>query len=52
VAVEREFVWNGLKHENAICEGGVETDREETDENDFGSSCLVQFRRKNSARIW
>jgi len=31
LAVERELVWNGLSHENAICEGEIETNREESD---------------------
>jgi len=39
-------VWSGLRHENAICEGEVETNREESNKNDCRSSCLVQFETK------
>jgi len=46
LAVEGEFVWVGLKHQNAICEGEIETNREEINENDCGLSCLVQFETK------
>jgi len=46
LAVEGEFVWNGMRHENAICEGEIETNREESIENDCRSSCLVQFETK------
>jgi len=46
LAVEGEFVWVGLKHENAICEGEIETNRKESNENDCGLSCLVHFETK------
>jgi len=48
--VEGEFVWNRLRHENAILEGEIETNREESNENDCRSSCLVQFETKEFVR--
>jgi len=32
LAVEEEIVWLGLRHKNAICEGEMETNREESNQ--------------------
>jgi len=36
--------WNGLSHDYEIFEGERETNREESNENDCRSRCLIQFK--------